>query len=130
MAPMVIGHRLGSKSRSICAILWKGIMIAEDKNIHKGFGWSPLRKSSTNFLRRLAVEVWLAASLNSSHVHSSLIGADFFGMPAKAYETAFIGMGTKSDLKAYRGDGTCVCGDDLVSLVKKVATTAGSDSVP
>jgi hypothetical protein len=72
-------------------------MIAEDRNVHKGFGRSPFTKSSTNFLSKPAVEVRLAASLNSSHVHPSLIGADFFGIPVKASDTAFIGMGTKGD---------------------------------
>ena len=110
--------------------MWKGIMIAKDKNIHKGFGRSPLTKSSTNFLRRLVVEERLAASLNSFHVHPSLIGADFFSILVNAHDTAFIGMGTKGDLKAGGGACTCVCGDDLVSLAKKVAITTGSDSVP
>jgi hypothetical protein len=105
-------------------------MIAENKNIHKGFGRNPLTKSPTQFLRRWVVEVRLAASLNSSHVHPSLIGVDFFGMPVNAANTTFIGMGTKGDLKADGGDGTSVCGDDLVSLAKKVEVAVGSDSVP
>jgi hypothetical protein len=105
-------------------------MIAEDKKVHRGFGRSPLTKSSTNFRRRSAVEVLLAASLNSSQVHPSLIGADFFGMLVKASDTALIGMGTKGVTKADGGGGTCVCGSDLVSLARKVAATVGSDTVP
>jgi hypothetical protein len=51
-------------------------------------------------------------------------------MPVKAYENAFIGMGTKGDLKADGVSGTYVCGEDLVNLARKVAATAGFDSVP
>jgi hypothetical protein len=105
-------------------------MIAKDNNIHKGFGRNPLTKSSTNFLRRLVVEVRFAASLKNYHVHPSLIGADFFGMPVNASDIDFIGMGTKDDLKADGGACTYVCGDDLVSLTKRIAATTGSDSVP
>ena len=68
----------------------------------------------------------LAASLN----HPSLIGADFFGMPVKAFDTPLVGIGTKGVMKADGGGGTCVCGSDLVSLARKVAATVGSYSVP
>ena len=96
----------------LCDLVEK-YMIAKDKNVHKGFGRSPLTKSSTNFLRRLAAEVRLSASLNNSHVHPSLIGANFFGMRMNAFDNAFIGMGTKGNLKADGGPGTCVCEDHL-----------------
>ena len=105
-------------------------MIADDNNFHSGLGRSPFTKSSTNFLKRPAVEVRLTASLIRSHVNPSLWSADFFYMPTKASVTALFGIGTKVDLQAGGGAGTCVCIVDLVSLARKVAVTTGSDSVP
>ncbi len=100
-APMVIGLSLGSvsRSRSIWANLWNGIIIADDKKFHKGFGSNPLTNSSTNILSRVVVEARLAMSLNnSSHVHPSRRGGgDFFGMPVNAFVTSLSGIGTKAD---------------------------------
>jgi hypothetical protein len=101
--------------------------MAEDKNFHNSLGRRPLAKSSTNFLRRLAVEERPAMSLNSSHVHPSRCGADFFGIHVNASVIALSGTGKKGDLHVDGGAGTCVCRVTLVSLERKLAATTGSD---
>ena len=90
---MVMRRSRGSFKRplSAWASLWKGIIIDLDRNFHSGLGSLPLAKSSTNVLSRSAVFGRLPMSLKSSHVLPSLFGADFLGMPVKAFVTALIG---------------------------------------
>jgi len=132
IAPIVIGRSLESVSskRSIWANLWNGIIIADERKVHRGFLRAPLTNSSTNFMRRLVVDGRPAMSRKSSHVHPSRWGADFFGILVNASITALKGIGTNVDLCADGGAGTCVCSVALVSLAMKVVATIGSDSVP
>jgi hypothetical protein len=71
--PSVMGRSFGSV-RSMCSIwahLCNGIIMAEEKNVHKGLRRRPFAKSSTNFMRRPVVEDRPVMPRNYSHVHPS-----------------------------------------------------------
>ena len=110
--PIVIGRSRGfaCESRSICASLYNGIMIAEDKNFYRALESLTLTSNATNFRSRAAIEGRFIASRNNFHVHPSRWDADFFGMPVNVSVMALIGIGTNAVLTEEGGGGTWLWG--------------------
>ena len=93
-------------------------------------GKAPFEKRSATFRRSEAVDGVCAASRRSSHVHPSRCAADFFGIPAKAYVTAFGEMQIAGGFTLGTCTWMCVCLDVSVSFARTLPAISGSVSSP
>jgi hypothetical protein len=89
------------------------MIFAAERNFHRGFGSSLLKKGSENFIIWEAVVGRFDASLRSSHVHPSLHGVDFWGLHVKASVMALIGISIFAIL----------CSDGGLTRVRVVSTS-------